>query len=791
MYQLDILAQHRDDLLKAEVAGWVHDYRKCSDEHLRVKAANLTNQQALPRNQLVQHFSNLQTIPISILGASRTFADLLDDQTWSNDVLGQFLSRCHKTAHFDKQEPVDGKQNYPKIKISTPFGFENDVPSPSLTAQLWRLPWNSVSDCTANRSGPIQAMSALFTQTVADTRRPINEVDLWNWGLLVGALYKAALAGALLKGVTPAAQDLRWRLLAIQVNGLDYLINVMRVPDVLARQQLLTDALNRVREMLEVTYPLGSEVYRDENGSIYVVPDVTDLLNAIDPHNRTLGTIIRETFASGMDGEIVPSIDLERNSWWGQDPNWPASSNDELPDIGGFLLRSVSSLPDIQRIQQFWSSNQNDICTVCGLRPQGKSAKAKDRGVCDICEDRRAERSREWVTSQSDRTIWIDEVQDANGRYALVIGAFEIEWWLNGHLVQSLLVIAPDNHPATGKTASFSRLRRIWETTRTFWREVQTDIAAHLTDDRRRLRIFLSNQPDLAPYHVYDLVVGSTDMSVVWVPPYGGIPGYLLSADNFGFIARQLKAERAIYSHPATAAIFVEEYLKQQFIQDHNQPILRNPDGGISMQNLLSGIYIQNVVYQQHRYATFIPLLAEPRVFLALVPADRALEVVGAIKTKYEREMGKVRNRLPLHLGVVFAPWRAPLRAVLDAGRQMLRQRASAQGWEVVCCARKTVNKGDLLPSRFYLTEQGTLTAWFEVTLKNADHRDVAHSRSHGRWADRRPVVSVCVPRRERRTDRPHPSFPGAQSVERARRLAGPCFRTATRRSGLFHPVHL
>ncbi len=34
MYQLDILAQHCNELLLAEVAGWVHDWQKCIDMKL-------------------------------------------------------------------------------------------------------------------------------------------------------------------------------------------------------------------------------------------------------------------------------------------------------------------------------------------------------------------------------------------------------------------------------------------------------------------------------------------------------------------------------------------------------------------------------------------------------------------------------------------------------------------------------------------------------------------------------------------------------------------------------------
>ena len=38
--------------------------------------------------------------------------------------------------------------------------------------------------------------------------------------------------------------------------------------------------------------------------------------------------------------------------------------------------------------------------------------------------------------------------------------------------------------------------------------------------------------------------------------------------------------------------------------------------------------------------------------------------------------MGKVRNRLPLTLGVVYGGRRTPLASLLDAGRRMLRHPA-------------------------------------------------------------------------------------------------------------------
>ena len=216
---LQILAEHRQALLLAEVAAWLHDYRKCSEEHLQTQARNKSPKtQAIPRNTLVEKYPHLQSVLITLEGVSRSFSDLLDDQ------------------------------------ISSPFAYEREVPS-GLTQRLWSLPWDKITSSysAADRRDILREISKLFSQTVADTRRPMNEVDLRSWGLLVGALYKASLAGVLLAGQRPAAKDLRWRLLAVRVDGLEFISSVVRIPDLLARRELTTNALDKVRELIEVT----------------------------------------------------------------------------------------------------------------------------------------------------------------------------------------------------------------------------------------------------------------------------------------------------------------------------------------------------------------------------------------------------------------------------------------------------------------------------------------------------------------------------------------------------------
>ncbi len=702
MTQLDDLAMKRDALLLAEAIGWLHDYKKCSDG--KIFGGKLPE----PK-ELTTKYPSLSSLNLTLHAQTVSINELLNswrgkakDRNVTN--LLSYLSRCHNTAHFDKQNPVDKTRKSADIRISTSFGFEGNIPS-GLTGSLWNLPWDKLTSYTASERQDLRkTVSELFSKTVADTRRPINEVDLWNWGLLVGALYKSALAGSLLMGRTLDAPDLRWRLLGIRVNGLDYLFNVARIPDLLARQELLSDGLNNVRDLIEITYPLGSEVYRDENGSVYVVPDIADLLQISNGSGTNLITLILQAFEHGrlkdnpklqLGGEITPHIELESTSWWGQDPNWrktSTKSNDILPNISSFISTEMSSPANAASIDQFWKDREpDDICTVCGLRPKGPEKKASKRNVCDICEERRDDRSKKWATTEPDKTIWTDEVADTNGRLALLVGRFELTHWLDGSMLKSLLLIAPhdplntDGKPVTSKAPSFSRLRRIWETTRLFWQRSQDDILRQLADGRRRIKIILSTIPNLEPYHVYDLDLGATNLSVVWVPPQDSNNGYLITADNLGYIARQLGAESIVYIDPAASAIFVSDNLNAQFVINNRQPILRNSDAleGQRSRNLLADCRITGADWQQIPYAAAIPILAEPRKFMMVVPADTALKIAETIKTKYEAEMGKVRDRLPLHLGLVFAPRRTPIRAVLDAGRAMLNYPSRQQSWDI------------------------------------------------------------------------------------------------------------
>jgi len=644
------LADNRDALLLAEAIGWLHDYRKCSEEHLKTQSPG-SKAQALPRAELAKKQPNLQSISLtlqSIQQNSCSVTDLLNDQTWSQSTLGQFLSRCHNTSHFDKQEPVGGEQTYPRTQMSSPFGFEQPVGT-NLTQNLWSLPWNDLAQVAQKRQNLREHISSLFSQTVADSRRPINEVDLWSWGAFVGALYKTSLAGALLKGTTPEPQKLQWRLLSVRVDGLAYISNVARIPDLLARQQLLDKALDAVCDLLEVTYPLGSEVYRDENGSVLIVPDVPDLLDASDGQGVTLREGIVRAFSQITDGELLPEVTLEQNPWWGQDPKWsrnsPNATNDRLPDVKEMLTIPFIASVDVSAIESLWRGKAGnwELCPVCRLRPMEEG-----REACTHCEKRRGSRIADWKRDPR-RTIWMDEIADANGRVALIVGKFGLDDWLSGDLVQTMLVRAEPNNPAgcTPKNPSPARLRRVWETCRRFWTETVQSILDDLPG-RQRWLLEVQETNNLPPQGIVcDGTLNDQPISV-W-----RLNDALLTVS---FVPEQ----------PSTGRLHITW-----------------EDQGQKGRATYQVIDVQEPSEDYLCYHPALTLLASPDQFLALVPAADALEIADKIRAEYETQFGKVRNRLPLFLGIVFFPRKTPLLAVMDTARRMLETPLEEEKWEI------------------------------------------------------------------------------------------------------------
>ncbi len=763
---LQVLQTHRDALLLAEVAAWLHMLGKFSAQFLngdRNLAKDLPPDIEHTYNRLNHLLRNSwpdaiwAQLPLpnpqnTVLSIFEDFIKGHQEKNNPSSLANLFADAHGRGSGVEKGVlarfcPSQSKMVY----LATAFGQETtpiDLQwlerrrrdlytflEQKLDALQNALIHKQPVDWTAFRAQFIRRIEENFRQSVAETRRPINDISLFDQTAASVAFFKAALAETLLTGhwKNPRGSDpgkrYRWRFLKVGLNGWVFWGQVARAVDMLSRKSMLAQALDWVRTLLEETYPLGMEIYRDENGSIFIVPDLEGLLQYRCDQNVSLEKYIQNIARKTFQDEASFTLDMS-----------PATRH--MLVFGRLAMAPVPApLPFIEKIQPNWHNNlQRELCAVCGIRPQGPGEKALAQKVCDICEQRRHNRVKEWLSKKT-QTIWIDEVADLNGRVALIVGHLDIAQWLSGEALSTVLMFEPsvrcvtdpergnktyhfdyskflkeistvlnnakqpigkqvptlDNlllkhhrgdcnnqfpciydlyvkdtdleHPQYQPEAwrfalalmrqqpSFARIRRVWETTQTFWQTVWDEKDAQsrslLPTDYKRLIIEVapeSIQSRLSRFHAYELAVRERRLNVVWDGQN------FITCDNLLYLEKLLQQSLKNYLRPGQS---LDVYAPS----DYGQPSV-----------LLGSLVIQRIREDEVTFTPVIRFLEEPRVFMTLVPADKALVVAQAITQKYRRELGKVQNRLSLFLGMVFFPRKTPLMAVMDTARRMLNQ---------------------------------------------------------------------------------------------------------------------
>ncbi len=71
-------------------------------------------------------------------------------------------------------------------------------------------------------------------------------------------------------------------------------------------------------------------------------------------------------------------------------------------------------------------------------------------------------------------------------------------------------------------------------------------------------------------------------------------------------------------------------------------------------------------------FRPFRQMTISPNLFMAIVPADRAVDITDLIYREYINRFGKVMGRLPFSIGNIFFGSKIPMFVVLDAGKRMI-----------------------------------------------------------------------------------------------------------------------
>ncbi len=622
------------------------------------------------------------------------------------DILGreksdltQLLMECHQRASRIEKEAPDnailaGGQGRQAVYESTPFGFERPLDL-NTDKELWASFGDGLrmEGAFQDRRRFIGTARNAFVHWVADARWPINDVTLYDISAATAAFFKAALAKTLMEGEMPIPsgqsepyerQGLQWHVLRVAVNGPDFYGRAARIPDLLIRRELVDKLLNGVTELLEYDLPIANEVYRDDLGACFLVPNLRN-----DPTGTKLRGLLEPRIKHALQqADQDASQELQAHLFISK------------PDQFGLGIAEALNEPtpqagtDPPSLALWWRGKREPVCAVCQLRPVGPGPKSRERRVCDICEDRRQNRSERWCR-ELDSTIWIDEAADCNGRVVLFAARLHLDGWLTGsgsqhgregHIEKSLWTVrygSPggatlqyqpkrDGHKTlvdaepVPKQASFARLRRVWDTGSEFWRSFVEEAPVPTVPGRLRLSWTGARRP--APYHAYYLRAAGVRLSVV----YDASTDTLLTAENLERAARQ-----GGWDGQGRAPEWLRAKLsgKEGLLEESTRP-----GGAFDEFPLIENL---RIAAELKPWRPLIKILSEPHTMMVLAPAASAMDILAALREKYIRELGKVRNRLPLTAGLVFGTASVPFAAMLDTARRMLDHPAEPQDWIV------------------------------------------------------------------------------------------------------------
>ncbi len=302
----------------------------------------------------------------------------------------------------------------------------------------------NVNDWTKVRNFVFEEIKTWYSHLLSDSRFPANDVTLWDQAYMTATLFKATVAAIFLpreklSSYQDDPQCIHWRILGIQYDKLGLAEKGLKSTYINWYRDRARKVDDSMKELLETEYPLGNEIYRDETGIYFLVPENIEgkqpgnfylLSNDLEDIQEN----ILEIFTQNFGGEIYPAIFL-------------AEASRGTMNIAHLIEKAKENFlkaiypNDLEECLKYDKKpNGNGICQVCGMRLAKRKGDEENNLICDVCREKKESRIDNWLKSINGETIWTGDLQDENGRIALITLKFELAEWLNGNLINSCLV---------------------------------------------------------------------------------------------------------------------------------------------------------------------------------------------------------------------------------------------------------------------------------------------------------------------------------------------------------------
>jgi len=375
------------------------------------------------------------------------------DELWISNAFGCFREHVHTHIMLDKQRICFFRKLGAKISN---MGKE--------------IKTYSSDDWIELRNFILQEIKDWYFHLLSDSRFPINDVTLWDQAYMTASLFKASLAAISLdnskekdykKNYKEKPTSIKWSILGIQYDKLGLAEKALKPHFLDFYRDAVRKIDDKVKEIVEIEYALGNEIYRDETGIYFIVPEnigveseenyYLEFNEALKEIKENIVQAFEEIEIETQDEQNKENIKLYESEFY---PSiFITKPSRGTMNIAYLLEKSRENFLKHVYSQKFFdecteevnktndeSSEPKDyyrLCQVCRFR---KGTKQSDYIICDECENKKTKRIENWIDKINKETIWTGDLQDQNGWIAFVTAKFELKKWLNGNMLNTCVI---------------------------------------------------------------------------------------------------------------------------------------------------------------------------------------------------------------------------------------------------------------------------------------------------------------------------------------------------------------
>jgi len=450
---IQIIRKNKANILIGEIGAFFHDIGKCHLDFIKKHSIEKVSQKNSKENKEFRHSQidgflkgvvdkiKNEKFTFRIQGNETNIFSIIKDhhnnfKTSTNKLISLFVE-CDRLNSASDKGIVREKQPLENTIISSPFGFDKEKIELNCFQKRFRDLEKNLDDLfdeyisgsislSKFREKLLKILKLAFSHALGETRKPANDVTLWDHSYSTAGLFKSVLCNILIEEEENIQDEknIQWRILGFCWNGLEFVKKGKKISEILERKNIIEDIKQELKKEFEETTPVGNVIYEDLNGIYFTFPEAPSKSNELAIQCAKIGL---ETIHLSQPSRLLTVIAKEIDF---------SLKKRNIPKMHPTLFIQGESQREPVEIDNYVKlplpKEREDICPICQIR-----TKSQKEERCIICKQRIGGRVRSWLSKRK-LTVWIDEVADKNNRFALVTLNFDISKWLDGTMVRTI-----------------------------------------------------------------------------------------------------------------------------------------------------------------------------------------------------------------------------------------------------------------------------------------------------------------------------------------------------------------